>query len=750
MELSPYNSEIIENIQLLGDKENKIELIKFINEEDKYIMHLSLNSYPVKVITDFENYCFVDSDIISLDKLNLDFINSEKKNTKSIISILKSFKINEDKEPTKSVVLNDFYHLYQKITEFSKILIDYEKLEKESKTFRDVKNIIDVSKFPKELLFNPNQIYQIIVNEIKNINQNSKHEHELVPINNNPYNLSLKLKLKNPIIERIKSVYNFDYIELNINIEPKIYPFYPPKIEFVKPSIKLPLVHNLMNLKILKMENWNPTISLEWLITTLAEKLEPVIQDYVKLEESKFMEINFLLVKLASITKENAAEKEIFTIEFNKVQNTEIVKNSADRFWKSGVGYGYSGRAQWDIGSFVKEQEIQMIELSNLLGSINSLINKECIQEVYQSILPTVLINKINGLTLLELDKSIPVFTEILNILEKLSSLEKQQDFINNIGKAFKIIADEISYLFQSTPDTQNNELYIKIHCIADWYISNTIVTAQKIVVKDLNNKVEYEDFMKPLQFDSYEIPKDHRFHSNLNHKPSSKAVMRIISEISSFKSGLPLNWDSSIWVRVSKKHMNAFSFFISGPKDTPYENGIFEFHAYFPPNYPEEVPQALIHTTGGGSVRFNPNLYACGKVCLSVLNTWNGEESEKWQPKTSTFLQVLISIQSLILGTEEPYFNEPGYEKSMHTTEGKSKSNLYNEPLLIGTIKYAIISMIKNPPDGMKDVIMKHFQLKKEEIMQTTEKWLIKCSPKTRATLEELRKEMVELFATL
>ena len=78
MELSPYNSEIIENIQLLGDKENKIELIKFINEEDKYIMHLSLNSYPVKVITDFENYCFVDSDIISLDKLNLDFIKLQK------------------------------------------------------------------------------------------------------------------------------------------------------------------------------------------------------------------------------------------------------------------------------------------------------------------------------------------------------------------------------------------------------------------------------------------------------------------------------------------------------------------------------------------------------------------------------------------------------------------------------------------------------------------------------------------------
>ena len=174
--------------------------------------------------------------------------------------------------------------------------------------------------------------------EIKNINSNTSYKHELEPINNNPYNLSLRLKLANPIIERIKSAYNYDYIELKINIEPKVYPFYPIKIEFVKPTIKLPLVHNLMNLKILKLENWNPTISLEWFIKTLGQKLEPIIQDYVKLDEVKFMEINSLLIKLSSMTKENAAEKEIFTIEFNKLQNTDIVKHSNDKFWKSGVG----------------------------------------------------------------------------------------------------------------------------------------------------------------------------------------------------------------------------------------------------------------------------------------------------------------------------------------------------------------------------------------------------------------------------
>jgi baculoviral IAP repeat-containing protein 6 len=47
-----------------------------------------------------------------------------------------------------------------------------------------------------------------------------------------------------------------------------------------------------------------------------------------------------------------------------------------------------------------------------------------------------------------------------------------------------------------------------------------------------------------------------------------------------------------------------------------------------------------------GPQVRFNPNLYADGKVCLSLLGTWHGtSEMEKWQPKTSSIYQVIIII---------------------------------------------------------------------------------------------------------
>ena len=66
------------------------------------------------------------------------------------------------------------------------------------------------------------------------------------------------------------------------------------------------------------------------------------------------------------------------------------------------------------------------------------------------------------------------------------------------------------------------------------------------------------------------------------------------------------------------------------------------------------------LQTTGYGAVRFNPNLYNCGKVCLSLLGTWQGAQNETWDPKTSTLLQVLVSIQSLIF-VPQPYFNEPG-----------------------------------------------------------------------------------------
>lgn len=84
-----------------------------------------------------------------------------------------------------------------------------------------------------------------------------------------------------------------------------------------------------------------------------------------------------------------------------------------------------------------------------------------------------------------------------------------------------------------------------------------------------------------------------------------------------------------------------SFKVLITGPAETPYANGCFEFDVYFPPDYPNSPMLINLETTGRHTVRFNPNLYNDGKVCLSVLNTWHGRPEEKWNAHTSSFLQV-------------------------------------------------------------------------------------------------------------
>jgi baculoviral IAP repeat-containing protein 6 len=226
---------------------------------------------------------------------------------------------------------------------------------------------------------------------------------------------------------------------------------------------------------------------------------------------------------------------------------------------------------------------------------------------------------------------------------------------------------------------------------------------------------------MKPLQFNNtYIIPKNHSFYNKINHKIESSTMIRLLTEYQSIKNTLPLNWESSIWCFTSNKHYNISTFLISGPKDTPYENGLFEFHVYFPSNYPIQPPNIIFNTTGipKGTFRFNPNLYNNGKVCLSLLGTWDGYESEKWNPKTSTFLQILISIQSLIF-IENPYFNEPGWESNLNTEIGNKKSKQYNNNIYPKTIEYAMIDMIKNPIYGFEEIIKNHFKYKKNEILE-------------------------------
>jgi len=139
----------------------------------------------------------------------------------------------------------------------------------------------------------------------------------------------------------------------------------------------------------------------------------------------------------------------------------------------------------------------------------------------------------------------------------------------------------------------------------------------------------------------------------------------------------------------------------------TPYFGGCFFFRITIPSDYPKKCPTMVFLTTGNHTVRFNPNLYACGKICLSLLGTWTGEA---WDPILSNLTQLMLSILTMIF-VDDPYFNEPGYAKFQNTPVGIQESIKYNQSIQYFTLKWAVYEMVfHNPFPEFQSIIDSHF----------------------------------------
>jgi ubiquitin-protein ligase len=127
----------------------------------------------------------------------------------------------------------------------------------------------------------------------------------------------------------------------------------------------------------------------------------------------------------------------------------------------------------------------------------------------------------------------------------------------------------------------------------------------------------------------------------------------------------------------------------ICGTADTPYYGGSYAFEVQFPNNYPFEPPK-FTFLTQDGRTRFNPNLYKNGKVCLSLLNTWQGEP---WSGVQS-LCSVLQCIQTAVM-TGDPLRNEPAYPGALLERD----LGTYNRLVLHASVETAILEHLAQPP---------------------------------------------------
>ena len=166
-----------------------------------------------------------------------------------------------------------------------------------------------------------------------------------------------------------------------------------------------------------------------------------------------------------------------------------------------------------------------------------------------------------------------------------------------------------------------------------------------------------------------------------MNSIISKETITRLLKDVKQIIKN-PLTEQGIYYIHDDNDIMKGYALII-GPSDTPYFAGNYLFEIKYPHDYPHSPPK-VTYCTNGKNVRFNPNLYVCGKVCVSLLNTWRGEQWTSCQSIST----VLLTLCTLLCNT--PLLNEPGVNNGHYDIKS------YNEIINFANIDIAICDIIE------------------------------------------------------
>ena len=204
----------------------------------------------------------------------------------------------------------------------------------------------------------------------------------------------------------------------------------------------------------------------------------------------------------------------------------------------------------------------------------------------------------------------------------------------------------------------------------------------------------------------------------------SKETISRLLKDVKQILKN-PLTENGIYYIHDDSDMMKGYALII-GPSDTPYFGGNYFFELNYPSDYPHSPPKVK-YWTNANNIRFNPNLYVCGKVCVSLLNTWRGEQWTSCQ----TISTVLLTLCTLLCN--DPLLNEPGVRNDHHDFKK------YNTIIKYKNIDIAIIDILQKK----QGVFLSQFDVFNEEIKSN----FIKNANVIRDYLEKKKeKEMVLL----
>lgn len=221
----------------------------------------------------------------------------------------------------------------------------------------------------------------------------------------------------------------------------------------------------------------------------------------------------------------------------------------------------------------------------------------------------------------------------------------------------------------------------------------------------------------------------------------SKDTLRRVISDIKEIAKN-PLHENGIFYKHDETNILRGYALIIPR-NESPYQYGNYLFIINFPTNYPFAPPKVTF-MTNNGTTRFHPNLYRNGKVCLSLLNTWKGDQ---WT-SCNTLTSVLMNI--LTLFNEDPFLNEPGI------TINHPEMEMYNQIIEYQNFKTAIFDMLfddefrnklKIVEPYFRNIMMENYQLNREHIFKNIDKIIHDEERNTKQSLNMFFYKMDEVI---
>lgn len=535
------------------------------------------------------------------------------------------------------------------------------------------------------------------------------HSSNNMLVNNNITNIdTFTVTLPNLHIENTKDV----YVSVTIKVDITNILTSPPTISLKSnKKFKYNLLDAIQKMDLFTVKNNTSLWTIKYCLFSTLQKIYEIINICGCIDNDNESNDNILLEQICQL--ENILKINNDTIKQNKllelfdkdlvkdIMQTQTQSQNKKNYWAKGTGYGTNDDSpNWDINSYIKkiknEQEdlvINMIKLTKLLSLRDMTINSDIIPRL-TNIIKNYLLNDAIDIT----------------VIEQLKYALK----VNKLFKLKDIAILIITYLKDNNLECieLSNMFGCNVHNISNEHDEN-LTPYQK----------QFNKYIFRYSNVNLNIIGSHYILKCISPLPSH--ITRLQREFQILKKSVIISENASIFFTVQTDNICKMRFIISGPKNTPYEYGLFIFNMTIPTEFPAKPPICILDNTGG--VRFNPNLYDSGYVCSSILNTWRGLASESWTPELSTIFQIFMSIQSQIL-VEQPYFNEPGYEKTMNTPNGQKNSIEYNEKIMQYTLNHAMIGLLDSISKGkypeFHDVIHEYFAYHKYNIINTLNIW--------------------------